>query len=34
MKIIKVVVGVGCFLWVFGGVAMLLGLLAVGIVCG
>ena len=34
MKTIKVAVGAGCFLWVFGGLAMLVGLFAIGVVCG
>ena len=34
MRIVKVAVGAGCFLWVFGGLAMLLGLIAIGLVCG
>ena len=34
MKTIKVAVGAGCFLWVFGGLAMLVGLFAIGVICG
>ena len=34
MKIIKVMAGCGCSLWVFGGLAMLVGLLVIGVICG